>query len=165
MKRLNLILIGGAVIVWGVVFYQVLSSSEDGIADQGILPLPQTVASDTEKDTFKLIEFSRDPFLDKAVKRTHAKRKTPVYNNPVKRVKHKEPETDITWPQLAFHGVVENMSQGRTMGLLLINGKKRIVSQGDQLGEVMVKELSPQSIIVQLGKDTRTIPLQEQASM
>lgn len=155
-------MIGGAAIIWSIVAYQLLSGSEEEAIDQvGLTPLVHA-QSLTKEDDFTLTPLKRDPFLGKT-ERIHIKKHTkPAYNRPAKKVKPKAPVEETPWPQLAFHGVVTNNNQNRTLGLLSVNHKKRIVAPGDQIDGLLVKGLSLNEITLEMGSHSKTISRSEE---
>jgi hypothetical protein len=71
------------------------------------------------------------------------------------------PEPAHTGPEIRFLGVVEEPE--RLVALLSIDGKQRMLAEGRSAGSVRMVEVSREQVIVQLGRERRTIPLAERS--
>lgn len=147
-KKLTYLLICAVAAVWGIILYRVLfNNSEDDYQLKA-----QPVANKAEpydqyelkRDTFKLALNYKDPF-------------TGVVEAPVKTVETNVKPTNfapqpfkppINWGVIKYKGYVINPQTKKVVSIVEINGKERMLAEGEFLEGVKLLKNKKDSILV-----------------
>ena len=117
------------------------------------------------KDTFKLGHISRDPFLDKQYQMTNPVSikqdpKVSILNVNLKTVVSK-PKEIINWPLISYHGYIKSNGKNQELILLKIDGKLFRVRINDIVQQLIIKEVSNDSIEVIFNQQKRFFNLKK----
>ena len=63
-------------------------------------------------------------------------------------------QKEVVWPLIAYKGMIKNGQQ--PLGIVEIDTKKSLVSDGIRLKELTIKKVYSDSIVIVLDKDTKT---------
>jgi hypothetical protein len=157
-KKLVYILLPLALIIWGLIFYKILSHFKKPPDINPILQREEIKPSDiAATDTMIIVANYRDPFLStlpKVVSKPNAqitgKPSVPNRSIAARRVKK------LKWPKIEYGGVVDN-KEVRKIALVKINNRKFLMQKGDKTNEVEVLEIFSDSIKLMYRTEYRTI--------
>jgi len=155
-KYLNIVLLVGVVLIWGVLIYKFLGNSFTDQDDQQ--NYTETIYGDipvvVKKDTFNLKGYTRDPFLGK-IKNTNKSATKGVNRRVVKVVK---PVAVIQWPQLQYFGFVKEEKAKEPLLLLKVNGRlMRKKSSFEFYDGMEILNFYRDSILVKYAEKQKTI--------
>ncbi|MFW2376081.1 MAG: hypothetical protein ACN4ES_06020 [Cellulophaga baltica] len=150
-SRLKPILISAVILIWGAIIYRAIfmvkaspNTHEAAYVDDKLTDKYKFTA-----DTFSVSANFRDPFIGKIG--SSIPNGTKKYSSGTKKkvVKKEKPKvTPCSWPSISFGGIIHNNNANRDIALLRVNGKKRLVKEGDIISELSVMSVSTDSIIV-----------------
>jgi hypothetical protein len=151
-------------VIWGAVIFRAVSM----FSKPPEIGYPKTLHSNLspgyqfKTDTFTIQTNYRDPFLGKPLMhytgQTGNKVPKKQRNKPLSgTAKVKEKTVPCSWPGMKFGGIIYNNSSNGTTALLELNGKKKIVQEGDQLNEITVEKITGDSIVLGTGDCIKTI--------
>lgn len=151
-SRINKILIVALTLIWSFVGYSFFWPKKAGET----LPATQTLATETrpiknKKIDFKLEPLARDPFLNTRIR--SAKKKNEI---PKDRPKSNTKNTKTIWPNIAYFGFVKRNNQSAPLVLLKIDNQLKRLRQGEEYNELLIKKIYRDSILIQLGKETKS---------
>lgn len=152
-KKLTVFLFIGVALVWGFAIFQLLvnfSGNEPAEKKDHKIVLSQSLL--LKEDTFQLVLKYRDPFRIKSVRTPSASiRRVPVKPVvPSKPPEEKKPEI-IDWSFVRFIGLISNRDKNKSVALVSLHGKEKMVSEGDSIGEVHFLKYFPDSILISKG--------------
>ena len=141
-KKTLYILLPAVVLIWGLVFYKIFSGINKTPENTFKQPIKKnTNAANEKNDTIQLIANYRDPFLGAPAMKS--KKITDVNqlmkNNPFL-------VGIINWPDIKYGGIINNKNKNKTIVLMSINNRSYLVSKGDTLKEIKVKDIFRDSI-------------------
>ena len=156
-KKTTYILLVAVVALWGTIVYKFFSGGDEEFEVEYVKPKKQVhIPSSTMPDTFDVVANYRDPFFGKVYKK---KQNTHVVKKPLKQVKKKEekkePEIVVHWPRLDYRGLIN--SETKSVGLILYEGKERIIMPGDSLEGIYVKALTADSVALSFMGEERMV--------
>ncbi len=167
---IRMLLIVFVLIVWGSVFFRVKELREPEVEynDYGKLGIPEKLNTLTFlKDTLYLNY--QDPFLKKARESSMKKgvQKVTQINKSdevegYQNVKNENKElllTEMDQLMLQYYGCVANAESEKNVGFVKINGKLYVVSKGDRVDELLVKEFNSERLIVERGNKKYAIKI------
>lgn len=120
-KRINIVLIIGVALIWGLLIYRFFGNSftsqenQKGSVAIAYDELPTLI----QKDTIELKLYTKDPFLG-TLKNT---RKLVLKTKKGVNVKKTKPIIVVQWPQLEYLGFVMEEKAKEPLLLLRVNGK------------------------------------------
>lgn len=169
-KRLNIVLGLALAGVWGIIAYKLFWPSS---AEEQSTVTPITMVQHAEQEALGTDSLSldyRDPFLGKTKRRRVKRRSTSssltantgrasngstasaprrTTNTP-----NAEP-TSTTWPELQYQGLIQNSTSQKSIGILSVGGTSHMCSSGDVIENITVQALTPDSVLVGMGKEVR----------
>lgn len=157
-KRLTYILLPAALIVWGIIFFRVFKFTQPE-EEESNLPfvLSPKKALITKEDSLTLQLNYKDPFLKNTLSySSDVETELPKENTASVSVE-KPKANSVFWPSIKYFGLVKKKGADKEIGLISINGQSHIVSKGQALEGLLVKEFYRDSILLVLGKDSRFI--------
>jgi hypothetical protein len=140
-------------LIWGLIIYRIIQYTHpttDNFDPRPLLPLVQDTIT-YPKQTKLLLNYA-DPFLK--ILSTEKCDKNPsefaslFQNNPEPVLK------EADWPVIAYKGMVKNGHD--PLGIIEIDNKKTLVSNGSQLENLIVAKVYNDSIVISLDKKTKT---------
>lgn len=148
---LNRVLIVVLVIVWSFVGYKFISNffSKKEILIADSFKIEPVKTSPIQRDTFRLKESNRDPFLNtyKKTERAAALSRT----GGTKRIEKRE----TPWPKIEYFGFVKNENSKSPLVLLKINNRIKRMRQGETTDNIIVKNIYNDSILILKGKEKK----------
>ncbi len=155
-KKLTYFLIPIAIIVWGGIILRIVGfNNNDEITGQ--TPANEAIADTIviEKNNFELMANYRDPFLGKFIKGINqSTNKKPKSTKKV--VPKKIKKAPIVWPVIDYDGSIR--SNEKVIAVMKIDSKKYLLEKGEELNDMVVKEVFPDSVILVFKKETKTFP-------
>lgn len=165
-KKINIILIAVVLGLWGTVGYRAINRQFTGNA---MIPKKQTelgnaTINQINKDTFKLEEINRDPFLNKQFQTAvTAPRVVVSHYRAVRRVTvpPTAPKSDphLKWPTLSYHGYIGSKERNEDLVLLKIDSKFCKLKLNHPINGLVVKKRYKDSIEVSFNSETRMVRL------
>jgi hypothetical protein len=161
-KGMTYILLAAVAMVWGLVFYRILSSL--GEEETSTPKISKTVVAETNSeisDTFVLSLNYRDPFLSKSTVSVNYSTTQPSSSVvvqqkvPTKVAKVAPEQTD--WSFLRYIGSVKNQSSGKQVALLSIHGIEKVLGVGESSNDLKVLEHSRDSVFVEYRSEKKWI--------
>lgn len=166
-KKINIVLIIIVLGLWGAVGYKTITQYffSKGL----ILSTDQTDSKLNlnliNKDTFMLGHITRDPFLDKQYQMTNPiaiKQDQKVSNlNVSPKTVVSKPKEIINWPSISYHGYIKSNGKNQELILLKIDGKLFRVRKNDMVQQLIIKEVSNDSIGVIFNQQKRFFNLKK----
>jgi len=160
-KKINIVLIVGVALIWGLLIYKFLGNSFVSQDDQQnyAATIYEELPASIQKDTFDLKEYSRDPFLGKVKRITGNSNSMSKKKTKQKTVLKKEKTKVVQlWPQLQYLGFVKEEKAKEPLLLLKVNGKlMREKSSFEFYKEFKVLIFYKDSLLVSFRKDKKTI--------
>jgi hypothetical protein len=158
-KKSVYILIPIVVIVWGLIAYKIIVGMNAG--DDNLTFTADTnnhFINNMEADTFSLILAYRDPFLGKNL---YQQQESNVWNNEDNNQKKKQTElikqpVTISWPGVAYLGLILNKKTGIYVSLIKIDNKEHLLLEGQEAKGIKVLKANKDSVIVQFQKEIKT---------
>ncbi|MCR9250197.1 MAG: hypothetical protein NXI20_07210 [bacterium] len=142
-KKLLYFLVPAVLLIWGVVGYRLMNLNSD---DDYIEPIRvSAITGDQEqKKEYQLILNYPDPFL-KGLKQAPV----PSNNDQPKQNQIVTPVVTVQWESIVYTGFIQNSKRGSRIGLLEINGTKHLAELGSQVGNIAVKKIVKDSILLE----------------
>ena len=148
------------ILVWGLVFYQLFSyffSSPTYAREETKIDINIDAI---QVDTFSIVADYRDPFLGK---KATSNRVASTYVNRINKTNRISPQppksTNKPWPIIKYKGMIKNNNSEKRVGIVNINGKERLVKEGDILNDLKVVSIAKKSIIVSFQKEQKEITI------
>jgi hypothetical protein len=159
-KKMTYLLIAGAIVVWGLIFYRILM--QVGSDDIPIAKKTFVKSFDDhifeKPDTFSLIANYRDPFLGAVAKpriNTDGSLKPSPSAKPSIVVEKKVAELPFDWSIIKFHGTILNSKTGKRVAFVTLKGRELMLSDGENYeGLTILKNLNDSLQIQYQGKNT-----------
>ena len=161
-KKINIVLIVVVLGLWGTVGYRVLNQyflSEKGVVKTMELnkELNSTLIN---KDTFRLENGMRDPFLNK-----QSQNSVPVAiisNAKTSNIKHItapiiKSNQYINWPAISYHGYIQSKANNEELILVKINEKMHKLKINEEVEGVTLKKVYKDSIEFIFNKEKKII--------
>lgn len=158
-KTINYILGFAVLLIWGLIFYKIVSAvwGDDE-------PLPVTTAPQTEKayndfefkkDTTKLNLHYRDPFKLSSVHTADTTKRQPVTRA---RIIPAPAPVRIDWSFIKYSGYIANPVTKKIISILTINGKSAMLREGESAGQVKLLKNLRDSVKISFKNKTQYIP-------
>lgn len=159
-KQLTYVLLPAVLIIWLVVghrFYNALKGDEHQV-NQTVRP---TVVSEEEAiDIYQLQLNYADPFLKqepqqppRSVLNATLAHSLPV-SSPSPSASTRKP---INWNALAYLGMIKNNETTHRVGIITVNGVRRLVKKNDRVAPFVIEDIRKDSIRVRSGQATKYI--------
>jgi hypothetical protein len=137
-------------VIWGIIVYRLFFKPKDVENDDFSYPTKMAAKKIDTAQTFDLIANYRDPFL-KTIYKPVIKKDTPT----IKKVEPKPTiKQAIYWPVVQYKGLIS--SKSAKLGVAIVNYKQHLVMKGDNIDNIMVVNLYPDSIKLKIEKETKT---------
>lgn len=147
------------ILVWGFVFYQLFSYffSSPTYATEKVET--KIDIDEIKKDTFSIVANYRDPFLGKKIRESK-----PIVTNYTSRsnTKKRTKPTQVTnqaWPVIHYKGMIKNNNSKKRVGIVDMEGKERLVKEGDVLNEVKFLSIGKTQVKVSFNKEQKIISI------
>lgn len=161
-KKVMYFLVPLVIIVWGAIILRLIAYYKGDAEVQEPLNIISTIKDKSNvPDTFSLILNYRDPFLsdvwvsDEEVIVPEGIQTIPIANQDV--VPQKKITESIPWPKLVYGGIIENRKNSRTIIIMSVDGKERLMCSGDEYANVKVAKIYWDSVKVIFNKQYKTI--------
>jgi len=150
-KKLTYLLICAVAAVWGIIIYKVLFNETEAdyepkfnVVKEAQEPYDQYLA---KEDTFKLVLNYRDPFLGGVSvvtenKSTGAVASVQANFNPT------PPPPPIDWGVIRYSGYIINPTTKKLVAILTVNGRERMISEGQSFEGVKLLQNRKDSVLV-----------------
>lgn len=150
-KKLTYLLICAVAVVWGIVIYKfVFNDAGDdytvrtGVTKKTDEPYDQYAA---KPDTFKLALNYRDPFGETAPKDV-VEEVIPAAGKPVNFAPPTPMPVPVNWSAIRYSGYVTNPVTKKLVSIIVVNGKERMVAEGEVFEGVRLLKNRRDSILV-----------------
>jgi len=156
-KNLNIILIVGVALIWGLLIYKFLGNSFVSQDDQQnyAATIYEELPVSIQKDTFDLKEYTRDPFLGRV---NNVAKSNFVRNNSSVKVNKFKKAATLQWPKLQYMGFIKETTAKEPLLLLKVNGRLIRKKISFEFFEGMkILEFYPDSLLVSYNNDKRII--------
>lgn len=155
-KKVTYLLICAVAAVWGIIVYRVFfnESGDDEVtssfkAKTADEPYDKYVA---KNDTFKLALSYRDPFLGKAAVVAEVVKAGPAVEHALP-VPIKPFVPALNWSSIKYSGYITNPKTKNIVSIVTVNGKERMIGEGEIFEGVKLLKNKRDSILVSwLGK-------------
>lgn len=137
-KRNLYILFPCVVIIWGALIYKFVDTfdSESFELNNNVTKLSEKPVI-KKKDSFSLLEITRDPFLDITYKEEKINNISQKNSNQL---------NEIEWPTVEYLGKVKDSKGSKTIYLLSINGKEFLFNNGETIEDFTLVNSKGESI-------------------
>lgn len=153
-KKKVVFLLAAVAGIWGVIGWKVYEAllSDDNVAYNYAVTKTKPVELPTYEGYELLLDYN-DPFLGKtrAVRRgrsTQSVSKTTKTRPSTKTNQPKQPEKEINWSVVKYHGVVINPRTNQKTASFIINGKDYILNQGEEAEGFKLEAIAGDSVKV-----------------
>lgn len=149
-KKLTILLICAVTAVWGIIIHRILFNDESG----GYQPVFTNMKQLDEpidqyfirEDTNTLVLTYRDPFLGEVysepkqvIDNSQAFVAVPVKAEPI----------PINWPAIQYSGYISNSINKNRISIVSVNGKERMIAEGEVFADVKLVKNEEDSILVE----------------
>ncbi|MDQ3109907.1 MAG: hypothetical protein M3R17_08425 [Bacteroidota bacterium] len=157
-KKTAYILVPIVLAIWGIIGWKVYAAM-GGKDESNIVAISENVnvSKIDIPDTIELIANYRDPFLDDLKFEIRNSKLNIRDSKSVKVEIPVLPKVIVSWPAIAYFGLIKRNSDGKTVGFLSVNGVSYFVQGGEGAGEVKVSKLWKDSVEVVWGKERRVV--------
>lgn len=137
-KKFTVLLFIGVALVWGFAIFQLVlnfSGNDPEYKTSSKITFSQSLLN--KEESYELLLDYRDPFN---VKKASYKRSSPV--KPVNRLIKPKPvpekviDTPIDWSYIQFIGLISNRDKNKSIALVSLNGRDRMIAEGDTVDGV-----------------------------
>lgn len=160
-KKINILLIIAVLLLWGSVIYKSLSNYL--FADKNLSAASKNYTANQfkiiEKDTFKLENLTRDPFLNKSSVIKKDKPTGKSYAAPKKATEKKSiPATAATapFPSVSYYGYIKSKEKKDELIIIKINNKLKKVRINETFEGLKIKKIFKDSIYISNNSETKT---------
>jgi len=155
-KKLNILLIPLALILWIVIVLKIVSLTRPQQVDSYIIkPEYNQISPDDTVDTLKLLLNYSDPFSSN--RNTQLKPVTKVTGNKNSSVKFFEKKPESPMPSVSYLGTISSGKNSKNSALLVVNGKSVLLSPNDTITGIKVLQCWTDSIILKYDKRTLVV--------
>ncbi len=152
-KYVNILLISAVVFIWGFIVFKMIKYSESSrINDTGSVEYFVDNQFKVFTDTITIEANYRNPF-EPSVLKTNSVINTQGLIKPI----IVEEKHIVKWPDINYFGLIENNKVGALFGLLSVNNKKMVIKQDDEVSDLKIISIYPDSIKVELEDEVKTI--------
>jgi len=156
----NIILGIVVVAVWGVIAFKILSY----FSKSSIVELPTSNAFKTagiklKKEKFKLDASYTDPFLKDIKEMVIQQTLSPM--NVGNRVEFQPLKSNVLWPEVKFCGIVETSTKEKKIGLLQVDKRNFLISEGDSIVSVKVIKIYKDSLRLKFSNEEKSYLIQK----
>jgi hypothetical protein len=153
-KKLNIFLIPGVISIWVLIIIKIFSFAKN--------PPTETFKSSnkifqqdsvSQQDTIIIYANYRDPFLPSSLQMAS---KSSIIKPQIKTDQSKF-STNISWPNMIYGGLIKNTKDGKELALVTISNRSIVTGKNNEIEGIRILAISPDSIKVQLQKETKTI--------
>lgn len=143
-KLLTYLLIVLVIVVWGLIFMRLFSTSKEEIRTQRVINTKYTIDTSILNTKYTLRLNYIDPFLGQ-------KNKVFLLSKPKKNIKVKE-KVQQEPIDAQYMGMISNKKQKSVLALIRLNGEEYYLSVGETIDEVELIKCSETSIVLKKGK-------------
>lgn len=158
-KTKTLLLTSAVLVIYGFVFQRVYNNwfaSDEEPAAENIFTSEKHETKNIAPKNYQLIADYKDPFLGHGA---------PVYNTepaPVKTEIKKStapppPQPEFAWPEITYKGMIKNQNSEKSLAIISVNGKEKIVTPGESIGDVTIASINKENITLTYGKMKKSI--------
>lgn len=158
-KKLTYVLLPAVVLIWimiGQRFYSAVKGDdyEPNVVSQSVLP------SEVEPTEPYVLQLNyADPFLKKEPKPRllTAARSATVTSLPTSPRSSTPPGASMDWNSLVYLGIIENNKTTHRVGIVTLDGVRKLVKKNDRVAPFVIEEIRKDSIRVRSGQNTKYI--------
>lgn len=158
-KKLTYILLPAVIVVWILVIVNLIKGFKKPDIDSDDIVMPRYInKSDSVETVYRLNLKYSDPFLKDRIAVTKPTSSVSIEKKINSRVNTRLSERNrrpkrVVWPEIIYFGLVESE---KVMGLIQVNGKKHIAESGDEIAEITVSKVYPDSVFMEYEKELKT---------
>ncbi len=144
-KRLQMLLLGLVVVIWGAIVYQFSNYNASDNIDftNGLDTTPIVSLLEEKQDSFGIVVDYRDPFLGKRIKAAYDGPRRPAAPSSGTL----NPPTNAAPPNIIYQGYSINNNQ-ITRVRVSLNGKTYTMQPNDKKDQLVLKKMAKDSILV-----------------
>ena len=158
--KLIYVLLPAVAIIWliiGYQFYQAVEPKEIASLSQTAITIP---VEEKNSEIYQLQLDYPDPFLKRQ------QQKVTVVTLPVRQTAISSlsiaptittSSKDIDWEAITYHGMIENNQTTDRVGILALDGVRKLVKEGSHVGAFTVERILKDSVMVKGGEKARYI--------
>lgn len=155
-KGKNIILGVVVIAVWGAIAFKIISYfNKSNIVELPASNVFKTAGIKVKKDKFKIDASYRDPFLIE-VKEKISK---PDINSRDFEFQNAKPQ--VRWPEIKYSGVIETSNKIKKVGLLQVNKRDFLVSEGDTTSKLTVIKIFKDSLRLKYSNEEKVFQIQK----
>ncbi|CAM4116683.1 hypothetical protein SAMN06265348_103276 [Pedobacter westerhofensis] len=152
-KGVTYLLIAAVAVVWGIIIYRVLFTDPPSEQDFVAGPTPVHEPFDeyiAKEDTLRLSLNYRDPFLTNANANAAAAAEATATMAPVPHAAQpmKPIAPPVNWGAIKYTGYITNPKTKKQVSILTVNGKERMVAEGESLEGVKLLKNKRDSVLL-----------------
>ena len=163
-KKLSYVLAPVVILVWGLIFYKLFFSTNNGIIVADKTKKQKKVNEyKAENNNFALLVDYRDPFLsgiEQFEENQDLLNQQEQQNNlqqQIKKTPEPKPQKIVLFPNVQYRGMIKNKTDKRTLAVLVFQGKEKLVSSGESYNDVRVKRIYADSLVIVYESVVKTI--------
>ena len=159
--KLIYILLPAVAIIWLIIgyrFYQAIEQKRD-TPTQSTIPIASI--EETTLAAYELQLDYPDPFLKKekrAVRTPSIQQRT--RSPQVTVTTFPAASTNIPWERLTYHGMIENNQTTDRVAIVSLEGIRKLVKEGNQIGTFTLEQILKDSVKVRVGREAQYITRQ-----
>lgn len=159
-KRLLYVLLPAVVIIWIVIGYRLYGAMK---GDDVTPPSTRVITPVVERESSELYQLQlnyADPFLKKESKVFRATGKSSSRQTtsiPAITRGTTNGSSTVNWNNLAYFGMIENTKTTHRVGIITLNGERKLVRESDRIPPFVIEMISKDSVKVRSGQETKYI--------
>ncbi|MCF8284521.1 MAG: hypothetical protein K9I48_06050 [Sphingobacteriales bacterium] len=142
-KLITYLLIVLVIVVWGLIFMRLFSTSKEEIKSQRVINTKYTIDTSILNTKYTLRLNYTDPFLGQ-------KNKVFLLSKPKKNIKVKE-KVQPEPIDAKYLGMISNKKQKSVLALIRLNGEEYYLSVGETINEIKLLNCTETSIVLKKG--------------
>ena len=142
-KLITYLLIVLVIVVWGLIFMRLFSTSKEEIKSQRVINTKYTIDTSILNTKYTLRLNYTDPFLGQ-------KNKVFLLSKPKKNIKLKE-KVQPEPIDAQYLGMISNKKQKSVLALIRLNGEEYYLSVGETINEIKLLNCTETSIVLKKG--------------
>jgi hypothetical protein len=159
-KSKNIILGIIVIAVWGAIAFKIISYfNKSSVVDLPTTNVFKTAGIKVKKERFNLDASYGDPFLKEIKEKVIPSNQTSQHSG--NRVEFQPLKPNTVWPEIKYSGIVETSNKEKRIGLLKVDKRDYLVSNGDSIPKVKIIAIYKDSLRLKFSNEEKTYTLQK----
>lgn len=154
-KKIALIVAVG--FIWCFVAFRIYRIVRPNSPETTVAISESSPLTPVKNNTYKLKLEYPDPFLKKdSYNKQGALQGKKKTTSRVPSIKQST-QNGVLWPSITYYGNISNNKETKVTGIIKIDGKKYLLDEGDVVGDVQIKKVYKDSVLIGFNKQDKFI--------